>query len=190
MIEEKKVTKKKHETIIVLGLIVVLLIALVLIQDYKYIVGDTDWTTFDIVYFNILSLLVGFFALNSALLFYRNEKDKNRITHNNLLQSEKILQLEEEIYNLKHKELILYMIAEMLHNKEDREGTYTNNEVSTMLSKARVFTPYYGAEHADINHMKQFIEYLSNDAWVKIFKKPASETDLKVKEWFDKKEEK
>lgn len=191
MIEEKKVLKKRYETITVLGLFVVFLVAMALIQDYKYIVDNIDWTTFEIISFNVVVFFIGFFALYSALYLYNdakknNEKDKNKIAHDNFLKSEKILHLEKEIYNLKHKELILYMIAEMLHNKEDREGTYTNNEVGTMLSKARVFTPYYGAEHADINHMKQFIEYLSNDAWVKIFKKPASETDFKVKEWFDK----
>ncbi|MDL1957372.1 MAG: hypothetical protein LWW95_10085 [Candidatus Desulfofervidus auxilii] len=188
MIEEEKALEKRYETITVLGSIVVFLITLVLIQDYKYIVGDIDWTTFEIISFNVVVFLVSFFTLHSALFLYRKEKDK--ITHNNFLQSEKIQQLEEEIYNLKHKELILYMIAEMLHNKEDREGTYTNDEVSTMLSKARVFTPYYGAEHADINHMEQFINYLSNDAWIKIFKKPASETDFKVKEWFEKENKK
>jgi len=124
------------------------------------------------------------------LLIYKIIKDKkneivaHKVSHENFLQSQEILSLKNEINILKHKELILYLIAEMLHNKEDRDNTYTVDEVNNILSKARVFTPYYGAEYADINQMTKFIEYLSNELWIKIFKKPAKETDFKVKEWF------
>lgn len=85
---------------------------------------------------------------------------------------------------LKSKELILYMISELLHNEKDRAETFTENEVSTMLSKARVFTPYYGSEHPDQKSMDDFIYYLANEAWIKVFGKPAVQTDLKVAKWF------
>ncbi len=131
-----------------------------------------------------------------VLLIYKIIKDKKieidtyKVYHQNFLQKEEIKCLKNEINVLKHKELILYLIAEMLHNKEDRDVTYGAEETSTMLSKARVFTPYYGPVDPHMTEMQKFIEYLSNDAWIKTFKKPASETDFKVKEWFEKEEEK
>ena len=58
MIEEKKVLKKRYETITVLGLFVVFLVAMALIQDYKYIVDNIDWTTFEIISFNVVVFFI------------------------------------------------------------------------------------------------------------------------------------
>jgi 5-methylthioribose kinase len=107
---------------------------------------------------------------------------ESECTHKELLASLEINRLKRKEEELQSKELILYMVSELLHNKKDRTETFTNNEVSTILSKARVFTPYYGPEHPDLNAMDHFIEYLANDAWVKVFGKPARETDIKVSE--------
>jgi hypothetical protein len=138
----------------------------------------------------ILSIVIIFLLIFKILKDKKNTLDTQKLVHENFLQTEEINQLKYEIDLLKQKELILYLVAEMLHNKEDRDATYGLEETSSMLSKARTFTPYYGAKYPNVNEMKRFIEYLANDAWIKIFKKPASETDCKVKEWFDEKGEK
>jgi len=124
-----------------------------------------------------------------AILIYKIAKEENKeleyynTAYKNYLLSEEVATLKKEIDTLQHKELILYLVAEILHNKEDRETTYGEEETCNILSQSRVFTPYYGDEKPNMVEMKNFIDYLSNDAWTKLFKKPASETIPKINTW-------
>lgn len=108
---------------------------------------------------------------------------ENKCDHEKLLLKLEIEKLEKREHELRNKELILYMISELLHNKKDRTETFSNNEVNNMLSKARCFTPHYGSEHPDLSAMDSYIEYLANDAWIKVFGKPAVDSSVTIKEF-------
>jgi len=66
------------------------------------------------------------------------------------------------------------------HAKQFKRKRATLKKLKVRLARVQ----WEGTFSADINQMTKFIEYLSNDLWVKIFNKPANETDFKVKDWF------
>ena len=68
--------KKRYETIIAIGLLGVLVLSLVLIQDYKYITGHINWSISEIIVFNVFSFLVACVSLSIAFLLHRDEKRK------------------------------------------------------------------------------------------------------------------
>jgi len=98
---------------------------------------------------------------------------------------EGIIHLENEMHSLKRKETILYMVSELLHNKDWREQ-FSDDELNNIFTKARLATKYYGDDNSirSIKEQIAFTDYLNNDAWVKIFKKPAKDSDYKISEWF------
>jgi len=78
----KTQTEKTYETITAIGLLGLLVLVLILIQDYKYIVGHTEWSISEIIVFNVFSLLVAFVSLYIALFLHRDEK-RNKIKEKN-----------------------------------------------------------------------------------------------------------
>ena len=103
-------------------------------------------------------------------LHYKNIKEKTTNAINDYYKK-RISELEQ----------VLFLITDILHD-EYKRSLFTQDELSYILTNARLFTRY---GRVDINALqdnltfierdKQFIEYLKNDVWTKVYDKAFDE---------------
>ncbi len=130
--------------------------------------------------FGIMILIAIWVSYNYSKLKYEEEK-KEDLHYKNI--KEKTTNAINDYYKKRISELeqVLFLITDILHD-EYKRSLFTQDELSYILTNARLFTRY---GRVDINALqdnltfierdKQFIEYLKNDVWTKVYDKAFDE---------------
>lgn len=134
---------------------------------------------FIIIYSSALYFLSRHFYRKKLLKTYKIDEAKHVNKFLDVLENKRTLL--DEIKKQDLKEIILFLVSELLINQNNTDATrvLTNDELLFVAIQARTATRYCGTDE-DIKQMLKTIHYLANDAWVKIHGRPCIECDLAI----------
>lgn len=134
---------------------------------------------FFILYSGGLYCLTQHFSRKKLLKTYKIDEAKHVNKFLEVVENKRILL--DEIKKQDLKEIILFLISDLLIHQHNTDAirVLTKDELILVGIQARTATKYYGTGE-DVGQMLKTIDYLANDAWVKIHGRPCIECDLAI----------
>lgn len=132
-----------------------------------------------IIYSGALYFLSHYFYRKKLLKTYKIDEEKHVSKFLDVLENKRSML--DELKKQDLKEIILFLVSELLINQNNTDATrvLTNDELLFVAIQARTATRYCGTDE-DIKQMLKTINYLANDAWVKVYGRPCIECDLAI----------
>lgn len=134
---------------------------------------------FIILYSSALYFLSRHFYRKKLLETYKIDEEKHYNEFLDVLENKRSML--DELKKQDLKEIILFLVSELLINQHNTDATrvLTNDELLFVAIQARTATRYCGTDE-DVERMLKTIDYLANDAWVKVYGRPCIQCDLAI----------
>lgn len=134
---------------------------------------------FIIIYSSALYFLSHYFYRKKLLETYKIDEEKHDNEFLDVLENKRSML--DELKKQDLKEIILFLVSELLINQHNTDATrvLTNDELLFVAIQARMATRYCGSDE-DVERMLKTIDYLANDAWVKVYGRPCIQCDLAI----------